>query len=332
MTTLRLDERGFGTAQLRWPWTDLRALGVRTTSDGPWGDDVFWVFLLSDRVFEVPGSQIRGEELEVLQQQLPGLDNEKLVRAMGSVDERMFRLWHPNVAEHSWEPRTHGARFAHLVVRLGGDAGEAAESFERLSEAYNAPHRRYHNLTHLAECLQQLDAAQRLSSKHSGVNIDLVELALWFHDAVYEPLARDNEARSAALLLKECEQMLIPEVTRQRAAELVRTTEHGVQTAPGPEVALRPEAALLHDVDLAILAADPLRFEEYEQAIAEEFAAVSGWRFRLGRGRFLASLLARGPLFLTEAFQERYEQRARAQLSQLLHSPRYRIARFLRWL
>jgi predicted metal-dependent HD superfamily phosphohydrolase len=64
----------------------------------------------------------------------------------------------------------------------------------------------------------------------------------------------------------------------------------------------------------------------------EEFERISKLRFRIGRGRFLASLLARPSMFRTTFFRERYEAVARAQLSALLESPRYRAFRLTRWL
>ena len=86
------------------------------------------------------------------------------------------------------------------------------------------------------------------------------------------------------------------------------------------------------DIDLSILGRDVLRFMDYEHGIAEEYAEVSTFTFRIARGRFLASLLARPRLFHTEAFRTRYEARARAQIAALLRSPRYRAYRWLHWL
>ena len=70
---------------------------------------------------------------------------------------------------------------------------------------------------------------------------------------------------------------------------------------------------------------------DHELAIAEEYASVPTTAFRLGRGRFLAALLDAEAIFRTPHFHERYEARARTQLSALLGSPRYRLHRWLRW-
>jgi predicted metal-dependent HD superfamily phosphohydrolase len=64
--------------------------------------------------------------------------------------------------------------------------------YEKLAASYSEPHRAYHNLTHLHECLVALDA-----SAVEPASARIVEVALWFHDSVYDPKAGDNEEQSA---------------------------------------------------------------------------------------------------------------------------------------
>ncbi|HZJ56088.1 MAG TPA: hypothetical protein VFD38_18235 [Myxococcaceae bacterium] len=322
MTEVIFDERGFGTAEHRIPWTDLRALGIRTTAAGPWVEDVFWMFLSRQGVFEIPGQAMTGAQLEALQAHLGGLDNGKIIRAMGCAEDHIFRIWHPDAGRSRWDDARCRTRFGALVQRLGGDASAAGGTFEVLATAWGEPARRYHDREHLAECLHQLDLAAA-----GGASTDVVEFALWFHDAIYVAGARDNEESSARLLVEECGRLGLDRSVAEAAAALVRATVHEASAdEPGPD------EALMLDIDLSILGSDPLRFMEYEYAIEEEFQKTPRMRFRIGRGRFLASLLARPRIFCTEVFRERYEERAREQLSALLESPRYRAFRLIRWL
>jgi len=314
MTTIHFEERGFGSAGQLRPWSDLKALAIRTTGDGPWATDVFWLFVTKAGAFELPGPLVGSEQLRVLQERLEGFDNEKVIRAMGSAEERIFRVWHEGADRTRWHPEKYRARFRALVQRLGGEPGACEAVFEELAAAWGESHRRYHNREHLAECLEQLEGA------------DVAELALWFHDAVYHADAPGNEERSAQLLLAACARLHIAQGTADAAASLVRATAHD---STAGEVG--PDVALVLDVDLSILGAEVTRFMEYEYAIEEEFKHVPTFKFRLGRGRFLASLLARPFLFRTPLFRDRYETKARAQLTALLNSPRYRAFRIARW-
>jgi predicted metal-dependent HD superfamily phosphohydrolase len=323
MTTLIFDERGFGTGEHLIPWTEVRSVGIRTTAAGPWAEDVFWLFLLREGGgIELPGQVLSGTHLAVLQAQLPGIDNGKIILAMGSTEERMFRVWHQDAERVGWNDARHRTRFTLLVERLGGDGKAAGEAFEKLATAWSEPARRYHNREHLSECLHQLDLV--------GLGepaTDVAELALWFHDAVYVAGAPDNEESSSQVLLSECGRLQIDRKTAEAAAALVRATAHGAS-----QNELGRDGGLVLDVDLSILGSDPVRFMEYEYSVEEEFEKTPKLKFLIGRGRFLTSLLARPSIFRTTFFRERYEAVARAQLSALLKSPRYRAFRLTSWL
>src|SRR3954466_1141667 len=81
-----------------------------------------------------------------------------------------------------------------LLERYGVAPAEASPVFDILAAAYSAPARHYHNLEHLAE---MFGVADRLALETDDPGA--VRLAVWFHDAVYDPRANDNEARSAEL-------------------------------------------------------------------------------------------------------------------------------------
>jgi predicted metal-dependent HD superfamily phosphohydrolase len=205
------------------------------------------------------------------------------------------------------------ARFRALVAKLGGNPDAAAPAFDRLYAAWSADSRRYHDLNHLVDCLHEIDTANA-----PAPTTDIAELALWYHDAIYEAGASDCEERSARWLAADAADLAIPGSVADAAADLVRATAHG-RAATRSDLA----AQLVLDVDLSILGKDSLRFMDFDYGVEEEYAAIPRQAFRTGRARFLATMLARDRLYLTDHFHARYEQRARQQIAALLASSRY---------
>ena len=174
---------------------------------------------------------------------------------------------------------------------------------QALFDAYSEPQRHYHTLQHLEECLAHFDALRHLAGHPAEI-----ELALWFHDSVYDVHARDNEARSAewagnALLAAG----LAPGVCG-RVHALIMATCHDALPAT-------PDAQLLTDVDLAILGAEPGRFAEYETQIRAEYAHVPQALFMEKRRQILQGFLDRDSIFHTLPCQERFEAAARRNLA-----------------
>ena len=167
-----------------------------------------------------------------------------------------------------------------------------------LLRRYAEPHRHYHDQRHLREVL---DAVDRLG--HHADELEAVRLAAWFHDAVYDPRADDNEDRSAAMA-----QASLPPQLADEVARLVRlTAQH--DPAPGDR-----DGAVLCDADLAILGADERRYDEYAADVRKEYAHVSEQAFRAGRAAVLRGLLARERLYRTSTAYELWEEQARANL------------------
>ena len=158
------------------------------------------------------------------------------------------------------------------------DPALGADLLSRWSE----PHRRYHTLEHLAYMLDVIDRYPELAA-----DADAVRLAAWFHDAVYDPRAPDNEERSAEL----ARQALPGDPDLEEVVRLVLLTKtHHAE--PDDR-----NGALLCDADLAILAAPPERYAGYTKAVREEYAFVPDEAFRIGRRAVLEQLLSLPALF-----------------------------------
>lgn len=183
-----------------------------------------------------------------------------------------------------------------------------------LLDRWSEPHRRYHTLDHLAVMLDVID-------EHSEVADDpvAVRLAAWFHDAIYEPFASDNEERSAALAGSVLPGLGVAADRVAEVARLVRLTA-GHTVAAGDR-----NGALLADADLAILASQPADYARYAAAVRAEYAAVPEDAFRSGRAQILGAFLAEPDLFRAVPARAEWTARAhdnlRAEITTLLDAP-----------
>lgn len=182
------------------------------------------------------------------------------------------------------------------------------EAFDGLIARYSEPHRKYHTLRHLDECLATF-AGYRTLAEHPAE----VEVALWFHDAIYDTRSNRNEAESAALAVATVRKAGKSTECAQRIESLVMATRHDA-------IPTGTDATLLVDVDLSILAAAPDRFDEYEKQVRAEYAWVPGYLFRRERRRILKGFLARPAIFSTLEFRARHEAQALANIKRSLEA------------
>lgn len=166
---------------------------------------------------------------------------------------------------------------------------------DALLAAYAEPDRHYHGRLHLAEVLERLTEL--------GCEDDVVVLAAWFHDAVHDGAA-DEEERSAAWA-----EAVLPAEVAAEVGRLVRTTERHRPAADDER------GQLLSDADLAILAAPPGRYGDYVRDVRQEYADVPDDDFARGRAEVLRDLLAKPTLFHTVSARELWEDRARANVA-----------------
>jgi predicted metal-dependent HD superfamily phosphohydrolase len=189
--------------------------------------------------------------------------------------------------------------------------------YDEVMARYAEPHRHYHTPRHLEECFSEL-AGVRDEAERPGE----VELALWFHDAIYDPTRHDNEQRSADWARSVAASAGLDAGVGERVATMIMATRHDA-------VPLDVDARVLVDVDLAILGAPPLRFAEYEREVREEYRWVPEAVFRRRRRAILARLLARPQLYNTVRMRAVYEARARVNLERSLGSLRPNVRRYV---
>ncbi len=181
------------------------------------------------------------------------------------------------------------------------DAGEAL--FKALLAAYSEPQRHYHTLQHLQECMDHFASAAHLAQHPHEVAI-----ALWFHDAVYDTHAHNNEAASAQWAVQALRAAGAPGDACARVEALIMATQHNAAPAT-------PDACLLVDIDLSILGADEARFAQYEAQIKCEYSFVDSAVFNVKRAEILRGFMAREKIYGTPFFNRQLEAKARENLT-----------------
>ncbi len=200
-------------------------------------------------------------------------------------------------------------RWSDLWQRLG--AQSAPEPiFDELVRRYGEPHRAYHTLDHIQDCLLQLDRVRDLAER-----ADAIEMALWCHDVIYDPRADDNERQSAAWAGRVLEEAQIAADVRAQVQSLILATQH--HTSPDGI-----DAALMIDIDLASLGYGADRFDGYNAAIRYEYQWIPELFYREARAKVLESFLVRPVIYQNAWFHDRYEVQARQNLARAIRNLR----------
>ncbi|TPL94802.1 hypothetical protein FJ960_27295 [Mesorhizobium sp. B2-3-11] len=182
-----------------------------------------------------------------------------------------------------------------------------------ISALYAAGERHYHNLAHIETMLA-------LARDYRGElgDPEAVEAAIWFHDAIYDSRARDNEAQSAALAEKKLAGRIDAGRMGRISAMILATATH--QLPLFDDAAAIRDASLFLDIDLSILGAAPEAFDAYERAVRREYGWVEESIWRADRGAVLKTFLARPHIFHTQEFRQRFEPQARQNIARSLQA------------
>jgi len=196
-------------------------------------------------------------------------------------------------------------RWSRLWSTLGA-TGPSEPAFDRLVAAYSEPHRAYHNLDHVRTCLEELDRAEFLAEKAMEI-----ELAIWLHDAVYDPKAKDNEIKCAELAAELMASVKMTHARPPAVRDLILATMHNGGETTG-------DGRLMADIDLSILGQRTQVFDKYEEAIRKEYEWVPEDTYRVERSKVLRGFLQRPHVYHTAMFRGRYESTAKSNLERAI--------------
>ena len=200
-------------------------------------------------------------------------------------------------------PNKLAQRFYETWERCTEGKSDPSRIWRIVQHRYAEPHRYYHTLGHIAQCLTELDTARELVPE-----FDATELAIWFHDVIYEYGAKDNEDLSAKAFREHANGYMLPEMV-DRVDELIIATKH---TGKAQDEGV----AYMVDIDLSgfglpwngyLADSDALRHEAPPEVTDEKYYS--------GKLRFLGELKSWDSLFQTEHFRQRLEATAQENIA-----------------
>ncbi len=225
---------------------------------------------------------------DVIESYLPRASFKKMIEKYRKTKEKWNRLWEEINAKNDPE------KYYNMIL-----------------EHYWEPHRKYHSLVHIGQCLDEFE----IEEKKVGLARvpEAVEFAIWFHDIIYGPKSKTNEENSAKIARKVCENVGISQDFTKNVEKLILYTKH--KKIPSKDDI---DARLIMDVDLSKLGASPSIFRNYTKKIREEYSHMSDEEFRKMIEDGVGKFLERDSIYLTDYFKEKYEERARKNLEKLI--------------
>lgn len=179
---------------------------------------------------------------------------------------------------------------------------ESSECFERLYQAYCEKHRHYHTIQHIDAMLEHFDQVRTMAEFPSEV-----EIAIWFHDAIYKPLSKSNEADSAQWAQDFLRSSGYDEQGIQRIYKMIMATAHNGKLKNSDD-------KLIVDIDLTILGTSPEIYNQFEINVRKEYRIVPSFLYRRKRKELLISFLNQPSIYHLEYFKDKYESSARRNL------------------
>ena len=203
------------------------------------------------------------------------------------------------------------SRWLDLCIRLEVKGGiiHHTKMYDRLTHYYSHPGRHYHTLEHIHYCLKKFDEVKHLLS-----DPDAVELAIWFHDAIYEfwTQPNENEQFSASLAIFFIHRLMgLSRTLASRVAYLIENTQY---FQLGMSSAKTQDGKFTVDIDLSGFGDTWEVFQKNNKKVASEFEWMPECEYLDKSLRTMKMFRKREPFYLTDYFRERYQLQAYANL------------------
>jgi predicted metal-dependent HD superfamily phosphohydrolase len=193
------------------------------------------------------------------------------------------------------------SQFTKTLERIGIQKNSIPNLWYNLQRKYTQKDRHYHNLEHIENMLSELNRI--------GLNNDILNLAIWYHDSIYEPDNKQNEEDSAQYFIQEIGHKLTKEITDQITHLILATKLNKLRSGYLNE-------AIIVDIDLHTLGTPSSRYKKYQECIRKEYASIPFKKYTAGRIQILEKFLSHQ--ILKTRFFEHLEPQARNNIKEEL--------------
>jgi len=183
---------------------------------------------------------------------------------------------------------------------------------DRFIETYNAPYRKYHNMNHIVKCLDSISYAIPIFDNYRIEGENLIQIAILYHDYVYNPLATNNELYSTSAIKRDFSFSHINREKREMISNMIMATTHN------PKMELTIYDKYICDVDLHQLGSGLNEFLLNENNIREEYHMIPDEIFYPGRSKILQGFLDRDNIYYIKGFGNKFESNARRNIKYVL--------------
>lgn len=162
-------------------------------------------------------------------------------------------------------------KWYNLCKHFTQDANKIEQAWRIIFSAYHEAHRAYHTLDHIAELTQRIEeCSDKIKDKFTLL------FTAFYHDIVYIPGSNVNEKESSMIAVEGMKELQVPiEIANDTKKLILHTKSHAHVDA-----SVTPDMLLFLDMDLAIIGAEPDRYEQYRVSVRKEFNATPDFLFR----------------------------------------------------
>lgn len=287
---------------------------VATNNGGPWFEDLYFLIFTKDRYWKVPNANAK-PVFEWLKS-FPAVDWAQSVRASGWIKAGVFILWR-RVGVPIYSIVVRKELFDRLVSFIQQHFSVTIEKADLLAKdifsQYENADRHYHDIRHIQHCLWELD-----SLKDNETDKPAIELAIWYHDVIYNQRSKNNEGKSAEKLISDLKDFE-GDISLNKVGDMIRMSTHRNQSLVEDKT-----AQYFLDIDLAILGQNATEYRVYSMAVRREYLSVPAICYYYHRKKILKNFLE-GDIYRTEWFKKKYETSAQKNIGKELEESRYKF-------